>query len=55
MRKNKTGGRGMYQQRIVVAAKKKDGTPNPDAGRVKMIAHKLTPKEPPPKGLWGMK
>jgi hypothetical protein len=41
MRKNKTGGRKNYGQRIIEPAKRKDGTPNPKAGKVKNIAHRI--------------
>lgn len=44
MRKNKTGGRRFYTQRIV-ESDKKNGKPNSRAGKVKMITHMIVPKQ----------
>lgn len=44
MRKNKTGGRRFFNQRIV-ESDKKNGKPNPKAGKVKMITHIIVPKQ----------
>lgn len=44
MRKNKTGGRKYFTQRIVESAYKNNGTINPKAGNVKQITHRLSPK-----------
>lgn len=41
MRKNKTGGRKHHHQRIVESEKRKDGTKNPKAGRIKLITHHI--------------
>jgi hypothetical protein len=39
MRKNKTGGRKHHTQIIIESEKKKDGKPNPNAGKKKIITH----------------
>ena len=44
MRKNKTGGRKYFNQHIVIAPLKQDGTPNPKVGQHKTITHRLTLK-----------
>ena len=41
MRKNKTGGRKYFHQRIVEAEKKYDGKPNPRFGKIKTIIHRV--------------
>ena len=45
MRKNKTGGRRYFNQTVIEAPKKKDGTVNPNAGKKKTITHRLVPKQ----------
>jgi hypothetical protein len=55
MRKNKTGGRRYFSQRIVEAEKRYDGKPNPRFGTEKQITHQLVPKDPPISNLWGLK
>lgn len=44
MRKNKTGGRKVFNQTIIEAPKKKDGTINPNAGKKKTVTHSFAPK-----------
>lgn len=45
MRKNKTGGRKYFTQTIIGLPLKKDGKPNPNAGKIKTIIHRLTSKQ----------
>ena len=49
MRKNTTGGRKEFPQTIIQSKKRKDGTDNPDAGKVRTIYHRLSTTHRPKK------